>query len=268
MATSTSDEINRSLAEQAETRPQCRFRYYILDTTVDKQVVLRSSLMRTLPSDHGVVFYPCMEAYRRDAGGKIVVKALFPGYMFIRSDLDLVTMHEFIAKNRFFVSAIIRELGLGERKAAGEQTQLIGDSMDFDFRLDDVSEEESRFLDFLLGIDESGGNLSKEADEQVKRRNLPTQGILRMSYGYREGNRYVVMKGPLRAYENHIAKVNRHDRKAYLDIKINGKPVKAGFEVKPKRYWFPDDSDAPVVLADGQTEVDVEALARSMMKLK
>ena len=88
-----------------------------------------------------------------------------------------------------------------------------------------------------------------------------------MSYGYREGGKYVVMKGPLKEYQNRIARVNAHDRKAYLDIKINGRAVRAGFEVKPKRYWFPDDNGAPMVLHDG-TEVNLENLRNMMMGAK
>ena len=95
----------------------------------------------------------------------------------------------------------------------------------------------------------------------------PEEGVLRMSYGYREGGRYVVMKGPLKAYENRITNVNVHDRKAYLDIRINGHAVRAGFEVKPKRYWFPDDNGAPMVLHDG-TEVNLERLRNMMMRSK
>ena len=104
-------------------------------------------------------------------------------------------------------------------------------------------------------------------EESAAALRIPSEGVLWMSYGYREGGKYVVMKGPLKEYQNRIARVNAHDRKAYLDIKINGRAVRAGFELKPKRYWFPDDSDAPMVLHDG-TEVNLENLRNMMMGAK
>ncbi|NBJ02039.1 hypothetical protein D3Z62_18450, partial [Lachnospiraceae bacterium] len=108
---------------------------------------------------------------------------------------------------------------------------------------------------------------NSNGEESAAALRIPTEGVLRMSYGYREGGKYVVMKGPLKEYQNRIARVNAHDRKAYLDIKINGRAVRAGFELKPKRYWFPDDSDAPMVLHDG-TEVNLENLRNMMMGAK
>ncbi len=85
-----------------------------------------------------------------------------------------------------------------------------------------------------------------------------------MSYGYREGKKYVVMEGPLKGFEEHITDVNAHDRKAYLDIKINGQALRVGLELKGKKYWFPHDRYASAILADG-TEIDPAEIAKRMM---
>ena len=60
-----------------------------------------------------------------------------------------------------------------------------------------------------------------------------------MSAGYEENNRYVVMAGPLKAYEDKIDDVDKHNRNAFLSFEINGKQAQAGFECKPREFWFP-----------------------------
>lgn len=244
-------------------------RYIVLYTNVLKQAEVCSTLKKALPGNRGMVFYPCMECYRRDAGGKMEIRPIFPGYIFIRSDMEDVELHDFIRNNRCRLIAFIRELGLSQRKAAGGEVFAYMDKCrgedifsEGGYTFSDLTESESEFLDFLLDAKDTGSEMCGDAG--AKDENKPAQGLLKMSYGYQEGNQYKVMKGPLRAYEDHIAGVNKHDKKAFLDFRINGKVVRAGFDVMPKRYWFPKDQDAPEVLADG-TEVDLQALAKAMM---
>ena len=108
----------------------------------------------------------------------------------------------------------------------------------------DLTEEESGFLDTVLD----------------------SEGIQQMSAGYRESNgRIVVMEGPLVEYASRIVKADRHERLAYLNLKFREIDIVAGLEVRPKRYYFPDGDDVPVVLGDG-TEVDLVELKKRMME--
>ncbi len=218
-------------------------------------------MKEALPEGRGIAFCPCMECWRRNSG-KCEVQPIFPGYIFIRSDLDMLEIHEFVVKHRRKFSTFIRELGLSgmytseDRRFGGGRN----DRQEVRYGLTDLTEEEAEFMDFLLG--EAGEE--KVADGRGAENAASREGLLKMSYGYREDGKYIVMEGPLKAYENRIANVNRHNRKAYLDFEVNGCVVKAGFELKPKRHWFPEDKNTPEVLSDG-AEVDLRELKKKMM---
>ncbi len=307
------------LSEPKTAQKIRKSRYFVLHTSALKQAEVRCVLKKALPGNRGTVFYPCMECYRRDAGGKTQIRPIFPGYIFIRTDMGNVQLHEFIKKNRAGLTAFVRELGISQRKAAGEEifadkgerkeentfsdedryeegnafpdeggykeenifpdngadktsSKYEGAFSDVgadgigneEYAFSDLTEKEAEFMDFLLDTQDTGGEICGNADAKDEKKDAPVQGLLKMSYGYREGDQYKVVEGPLRAYESHIAGVNKRDKKAYLDFEINGKVVRAGFDVMPKRHWFPEDKDTPEVLTDG-TEVDLQALAKAMM---
>lgn len=265
--------------------------YCVLYTQTLKQWEVTTVLKKKLPEGRGTVFYPCIELWRHDKK-ETEIRALFPGYLFIRSDMEPEELHHFIGEHRRDVSSFIKELRISEKKiSGGDAAEQADEANEYQYIRMDLKEDEKAFLDFLLACgnedtgQEAGGDAevkdgtcredtrkagickNSNGEESAAALRIPTEGVLRMSYGYREGGKYVVMKGPLKEYQNRIARVNAHDRKAYLDIKINGRAVRAGFEVKPKRYWFPDDSDAPMVLHDG-TEVNLENLRNMMMGAK
>lgn len=265
--------------------------YCVLYTQTLKQWEVTTVLKKKLPEGRGTVFYPCIELWRHDRKAT-EIRALFPGYLFIRSDMEPEELHHFIGEHRRDVSSFIKELRISEKKiSGGDAAEQADEANEYQYIRMDLKEDEKAFLDFLLACgnedtgQEAGGDAevkdgtcredtrkagickNSDGEESAAALRIPTEGVLRMSYGYREGGKYVVMKGPLKEYQNRIARVNAHDRKAYLDIKINGRAVRAGFEVKPKRYWFPDDSDAPMVLHDG-TEVNLENLRNMMMGAK
>ena len=285
--------------------------YCVLYTQTLKQWEVTTVLKKKLPEGRGTVFYPCIELWRHDRKAT-EIRALFPGYLFIRSDMEPEELHHFIREHRKDVASFIKELRITEKKISSGAAAGTADEIGaYKYVRMDLKEDETEFLDFLLtcGKDDMDCEVGKDAEcrnslcrnaeskdstgrdgicRDVESKNgprgdeggksggeetaavmskIPEEGVLRMSYGYREGGRYVVMKGPLKAYENRITNVNVHDRKAYLDIRINGHAVRAGFEVKPKRYWFPDDNGAPMVLHDG-TEVNLERLRNMMMGSK
>lgn len=256
--------ISESLKMDGKTR---KYHYCVLYTNILRQADVCAVLKKALPGNRGTVFYPCMECYRRDIGGKITIQPVFPGYIFVRSDMEGLELHEFIRDNRGGIMAFVRELKLSQRKAAGEDVFLdngadVVDNVRYGYESSDLTEKEAEFMDFLFDAGNEGGVI--DGSQEGCGENMPVEGLLKMSYGYKEGNRYKVMEGPLRAYESHIAGVNKHDKKAFLDFEINGRVVRAGFDVMPKRHWFPEDKDTPEVLTDG-TEVDLRALAKAMM---
>lgn len=265
--------------------------YCVLYTQTLKQWEVTTVLKKKLPEGRGTVFYPCIELWRHDRKAT-EIRALFPGYLFIRSDMEPEELHHFIGEHRRDVSSFIKELRISEKKISGGDAAERADEVnEYQYIRMNLKEDERAFLDFLLACgnedtdQEAGGDAkgkdgtcredtqragickNNHGEESAAALRIPSEGVLWMSYGYREGGKYVVMKGPLKEYQNRIARVNAHDRKAYLDIKINGRAVRAGLELKPKRYWFPDDSDAPMVLHDG-TEVNLENLRNMMMGAK
>lgn len=256
-----------------------KMHYCVLYTPVLAQDRLRKLLKEQMPEGRGTVFCPCMETYRRGAeGGTLKLKAIFPGYIFIRSDLKAAELHDFIRGHRKVFMSYIRELKRSERMAAQDVLPENEDA-GYEYTVSDLNDDEAAFLDFLLNIDDSGGEVDEDVRIALKKEaktasgeQVPTEGLLRMSYGYKERGRngkkdcWRVVKGPLRAYEDHIADVNVHDKKAYLDFSVGERVVRAGFDVRPKREFFPDDDSAPEVLSDG-TEVDINEIMRCMMRI-
>ena len=61
--------------------------------------------------------------------------------------------------------------------------------------------------------------------------------VVKMSEGVIEGDKVIVLNGPLMGYEGMISKVDRHRRIAYLDMHILGRTntVKVGLEIVNKR---------------------------------
>lgn len=218
-----------------------KFHYCVLFTQTGKQEQLKTALQRSFPEDRGTVFLPGMECWRRDKN-RIEVKPLFPGYVFVRSDMGMGELHEFVRAHRTDVRTFIRELALSERIASGEDALREGGDDEDEYELKDLTEEETEFLDLMLD----------------------GEGILKMSVGYCEKGKYVIMEGPLKGFEGRIVDVDRHNRKAFLDFGFRGCVAKAGLELRPKRSFFPDDKDAPAMLEDG-TEVDLLELGKRMM---
>lgn len=216
--------------------------YYILFSQMSDQLKFKTCLEVKLKDTDSEVFVPYMEYYRR--GEKAVkVKPVFPNYMFVYTDMDPMTLHRRIREAVSELKIGVRELGFKE--------QYYSETIDADELSEEeiilypsVSEEEGVFLDFLRQ-----GN-----------------GLLTMSSGYEENKKYIVMEGPLKAYEDKIKDVDKHNRKAFLTFEINGRQAQAGFECKPKSHWFPKEDTKIARLEDG-TEVDLEELKRRVMTI-
>ena len=234
------------------------------------------------------MFYPCVEFWWHGLK-KTKYRPLFPGYVFIRSEMEAVKLHDIIRRNRQNILSFVKELRASERRAAGEDA-FDGTESD----IIDLNDEEAAFFDCLLGFrfdadldrrrDEAGeegklykpqtepaGQLSEaddakataEAEARRRKKRIPEKGVVQMSFGYRDGGRYVIMDGPLKGLEDRIVDYKPKDQKAYLDISVGGRITKVGMTILSKRVWFPKDKDAPDILDDG-TEIDCKELTRIM----
>ena len=81
------------------------------------------------------------------------------------------------------------------------------------------------------------GDISKGLrDEEIEMFNklLNSEGILEMSQAFIEDNKAKVIYGPLIHYQDHIVKIDKHNRIAVLDIEFLNRHILAGLEIKSK----------------------------------
>lgn len=221
-----------------------KYRYCVLYIRVTEQHKLEDFLSRYMPKERGEVFCPRMEYYKRGEK-RVKIRAIFPGYVFVYTDLNMREMHELLKAHRAEINASVGELALRERRSV-EPDFLQRDGTDFEiYDMSDLDAEEAEFLNFLRKGD----------------------GLLKMSCGYEEDRRYFVMEGPLKAYEQCILKVDKHNKKAFLTFEYNGHRAQAGFECKPKAHWYPDEEARLATLSDG-VEIDLTELRRNVMKIR
>ena len=252
--------------------------YVVLYTRLLKQWNVTETLRGALPEGKGEVFYPCVEFWWHGEN-RTKYKALFPGYVFIRSDMEPAELHDMIRRQRKEILSFVKELSISEKRLAGE------DAFGSDGIID-LNEDEAEFFDMLLGFQfdadldrrneeaEKAGKLyiapdglstiqkSAEQEEYERRRKkrLPEKGVVQISFGYKEKGRIVVMDGPLRGNEKYIKDYKVKDQKAYLNITVAGQVTKAGLILLGKKVWYPKDKDAPDLLPNG-TAIDCKRLA-------
>lgn len=251
---------------------QRKVRYCVLFTQTLKQWEVTEVIKKRLPEDRGTVFYPCAELWMGSLG-TTVIEPLFPGYVFIRSDMTWSELHDFIRGRRGEVLSFLKELCITQERIIGEN--VFGE----EDVLTDLSDEEAELLDFMLGFHYEEDKKSPEESEfigtkapatgkngkKIWVRKVPRIGVLAMSYGYKEKDgKYVVMEGPLRGHEDRIVDVNLRDRRAYLNLKIGGRLARVGLEIKSKQYWYSKDREESVVLSDGY-EINPSDIAAAMM---
>ena len=213
--------------------------YFVLYAQPDVNKV-KNLLDKYLPGDKGETFIPYMEFYSRGYR-QLKVRPIFPGYVFVYTELSLVDLHFILLKHRKELQMAVRELGFKEAIASDpERLQNMSEEEILD--LSDISEEEEAFFDILR----EGG------------------GVLAMSEGYEYNGRYVVMNGPLKAFEDQIVHLDKHNKKAFLKFEINDMVAQAGFECRPRAHWFPEEYSNIVKLGDG-AEVDLEELKNNML---
>lgn len=217
-------------------------RYSVLYVPGTDQQKAKNILEKQLPRERCRVFIPRMEMYRR-GDKEIRETAMFPGYVFLYTDMDIREVHEVLNGCRREMGTFLGELALRERRAGDPSFWHEGEEDPALYELSDLDEEETEFLDVLR----------------------QGQGLLAMSCGYEENRKCHVMEGPLKVFEGKIEKLDKHNRKAFLRFYVGGRQARAGFECKPKTHWFPKEDSKFVKLSDG-AEVDLEELVQKIRK--
>ena len=88
----------------------------------------------------------------------------------------------------------------------------------------------------ILGTGDDIVPLSK-SEESLLRRLSEDSETVGMSYGVQEGDRIIIKEGNLKGFESKIRKIDRHKRKAWIDIDLLGteRLVEVGLEIVEKR---------------------------------
>ena len=84
----------------------------------------------------------------------------------------------------------------------------------------------------ILGVGEKWTPMEKE-DVAIVELLSGKERVLKFSKGYVEGTHVIVSQGPLRGMEATIRKIDRHKKKAWLEIKLFGRKteIQAGLEI-------------------------------------
>lgn len=166
--------------------------WYIFFIQGGKEEYLRNTINK---KGDVVAFVPMMERkYKLQGQYTIVIKPMFPGYLFIKTE-----------KNQAYIEQLFHEY----RKKASGLKKLLKYDIEGTKAL---HEEEIFFLDTIL-------------DENY---------VLKLSMGIIKNNTLVVKKGPLKGLERNIKKINRHTCLAKLHVEILNKEIQAGLEITSK----------------------------------
>lgn len=166
--------------------------WYIFFIQGGKEEYLRNTINKR---GDVVAFVPMMERkYKIQGVYKLLIKPMFPGYLFIKTDEEQVYIERLFHEYRMKASGLKKLLKYDE-----EGTKSL-------------REEEIDFLDSIL-------------DESY---------ILKISTGVIINRNIVIHKGPLKGLERNIKKINRHTCIANLYVKIFNKEIQAGLEITSK----------------------------------
>jgi len=158
---------------------------------------MEDSICSFLNQESLACFIPKKEVIHRNAGlTRILIKPMFPGYLFISSDLSQSEFHDTIQQLRSRRSGIVKEL-----RYDTEGTPAL-------------TEDEQYTLDHLLSRDK----------------------VLKASRGIIENDMVVIMEGPLKGYESRITYIDRHKRQATLSLNLCTREVevKVALEIVQK----------------------------------
>lgn len=153
------------------------------------------SIVSFLRNEGLLSFTPLMEKLHKKQGVfHKVIVPMFPNYVFVSTELDQKEFHEKLRSLRERKQGIVKQLSYDNEGTSA------------------LREEEQAFLSSLM-------------DEEY---------LVKHSVGMIEGDRVVIMEGPLIGFESKIVKINRHNRMAYLDQELLGRPIKISLEIIKK----------------------------------
>ena len=92
------------------------------------------------------------------------------------------------------------------------------------------------FDNFLYKLESQRDGLIEQFKEKIElfKMLLNNEGILEMSQAFIEDKKAVVTKGPLIYYQDHIVKVDKHNKLACLDFKFMNRQILVGLNIKSK----------------------------------
>ena len=76
-----------------------------------------------------------------------------------------------------------------------------------------------------------------EREEEFLRHLSSNADVVRLSYGIEVGDRVIIKRGTLKGYESRIKKIDRHKRKAIIEIEMFGqmRTAEVGLEITEKK---------------------------------
>lgn len=138
-------------------------------------------------------FVPKMKVVHRKAGeSTLIVKPMFPGYLFIESEMN--------------------------------QTELIQ-------KLREIQERMPKFMK-LLKVDKEGTSVLYPQEQAYLKSLLNEEMVMDHSIGIIEGDRTMIIEGPLMGMESKIIKIDRHKRRAVIEVMICNVPTQVNVSLE------------------------------------
>ena len=154
-------------------------------------------IARALRKEKLNAFVPKMNLmYRKQGKNLIIAKNMFPGYVFIECEMN--------------------------------QTDLL-------LFLKNLHERIPKFMK-LLKVDKEGTSVLYPDEKEYLQSLLNEKHVLDHSVGLIEGDKTIITEGPLKGLENTILKIDRHKRRALIEVMICNVPtqVKVSLEIISK----------------------------------
>lgn len=142
-------------------------------------------------------FVPQKEILYRKAGlVEKKIRLLFPGYVFVETEMEYTDFHNLIYSLRNKCSGIIRN----------------------------------------LEYDREGTSALYDSEREMIERLVNSKKVVEHSVGFIEGDQIFITEGPLQGFESSIVHIDRHKRLATLEIDILGskRSVKVSLEIVSK----------------------------------
>lgn len=154
-------------------------------------------IARALRKEKLDAFVPKMNMmYRKQGESLLVAKTMFPGYVFIECEMNQADLLLF---------------------------------------LKDLHERVPKFMK-LLKVDKEGTSVLYPDEKEYMQSLLNENHVLDHSVGLIEGDKAIITEGPLKGLENTILKIDRHKRRALIEVMICNVPtqVKVSLEIISK----------------------------------